>query len=193
MPSGSSMKLTVIVPAFNEEAYLTPTLNSIETAAAYLRTRSNVDIDMIVVDNNSEDETAAIAREKGATVVHEPAQGIARARNTGARHAVVPWPHHRDGPRRHAILSKERLRESRRLRREGVDRRGRRLLLEPQEVRQGRAPHGAVHTKPARTPFLPSLRQVAGVEDPHLDQPSLYRVVPPPEGGLAGWYSDAVR
>ena len=81
------MKLTVIVPAFNEEAYLASTLDSIETAAAYLSTRSNLDIDMIVVDNNSNDRTAAIARGKGATVVHEPVQGIARARNTGARHA----------------------------------------------------------------------------------------------------------
>ena len=42
---------------------------------------------MIVVDNNSEDETTAVAREKGATVVHEPVRGVARARNTGARHA----------------------------------------------------------------------------------------------------------
>ena len=81
------MKLTIIVPAFNEEAYLAATLNSIQTAAARLRARSEVDTDVIVVDNNSNDGTAAVARGKGATVVHEPAQGVARARNTGARHA----------------------------------------------------------------------------------------------------------
>ena len=40
----------------------------------------DVDVELIVVDNNSGD---AIARDK----VHEPVQGIARARNTGARHA----------------------------------------------------------------------------------------------------------
>lgn len=51
-----------------------------------LRARSELDTDVIVVDNNSNDGTAAVARCKGATVVHEPAQGVARARNTGARH-----------------------------------------------------------------------------------------------------------
>ena len=80
-------KLTVIVPAFNEEAYLGPTLDSIQAAAAQLRARSNVYIDTIVVDNKSEDQTAAVAREKGVRVVHEPVQGIARARNAGARRA----------------------------------------------------------------------------------------------------------
>ena len=75
------------MPAFNEEACLPSTLDSIRTAAAHLRGRVNIDIDMIVVDNNSEDETAAVAREMGASTVPEPMQGIARARNTGARHA----------------------------------------------------------------------------------------------------------
>ena len=81
------MKLTIIVPAYNEEAYLPSTLDSIQTAVAHLRTRSKVDIDVIVVDNSSKDKTTAVAQSKGATVVHEPVQSIARARNTGARHA----------------------------------------------------------------------------------------------------------
>ena len=81
------MKLTIIVPAFNEEAYLGWTLDSVQAAAAHLRDRSKVAIDVIVVDNDSEDETAAVARARGAVVVHEPARGIARARNAGARHA----------------------------------------------------------------------------------------------------------
>ena len=77
------MKLSIVVPAFNEEAYLGPTLDSIQTAAQHLPTRSAVDIEIIVVDNNSGDDTAAVARSKGATVVCEPVQGISRARNTG--------------------------------------------------------------------------------------------------------------
>ncbi len=81
------MKLTIIVPAFNEEAYVGPTLDSIQAAEAKLRSASDVDVETIVVDNNSTDSTAAVARAKGATVVLEPVQGIARARNTGARHA----------------------------------------------------------------------------------------------------------
>ena len=82
------MKLTIIVPAFNEEAYLVPTLGSIHAAADHLRARSDVDVDIIVVDNASVDGTAAVARDLGATVVHEPVRGIARARNTGARRAA---------------------------------------------------------------------------------------------------------
>ena len=81
------MKLTIIVPAFNEEAYLPSTLDSIQAAATHPRGRSDVETDIIVVDNNSVDDTAAVARKRGATVIHEPVQGIARARNAGAGHA----------------------------------------------------------------------------------------------------------
>ena len=81
------MKLTIIIPAFNEEAYLPSTLDSIQTSVAHLRSHSDAEIDTIVVDNSSEDATAAVARSKGATVIHEPVQGIARARNAGAGHA----------------------------------------------------------------------------------------------------------
>ena len=81
------MRFSIIVPASNEEAYLGPTLYSIRTAEAHLRNRAGVDIEIVVVDNNSADETAAVAPSKGATVVSEPVQGISRARNAGARHA----------------------------------------------------------------------------------------------------------
>ncbi len=81
------MKLSIIVPAFNEEAYIGPTLDSIQSAASRLQAHSDAEVEAIVVDNNSADSTAAVASAKGATVVHEPVQGIARARNTGARDA----------------------------------------------------------------------------------------------------------
>ena len=74
------MNLTVIVPAFNEEAYLPSTLESVQSAAGYMRTRSDAELDIIVVDNNSDDGTAAVARDEGAAVVHEAGQGVARAR-----------------------------------------------------------------------------------------------------------------
>ena len=85
---GHCLRLTVIVPAFNEEACLAPTLDSVHAASERLRARSRVDIETIVVDNNSNDGTATVARTRGATVIHEPVQGIGRARNTGARHAT---------------------------------------------------------------------------------------------------------
>ena len=80
------MNITVIVPAFNEEAYLATTLDSINAAAACLRSNCSASTEIIVVDNNSTDATANLAASKGAKVVHEQEQGIARARNAGARH-----------------------------------------------------------------------------------------------------------
>ena len=46
-----------------------------------------VGTDIIIVDNGSEDGTAAVGRERGATTVCEPTRGVARARNCGVRHA----------------------------------------------------------------------------------------------------------
>ena len=81
------MRLSIIVPAFNEEAWLPATLDAIEAAATRLLDRADGSVEMIVVDNNSTDRTAAVALQHGAVVIHEPQQGIARSRNAGARHA----------------------------------------------------------------------------------------------------------
>jgi GT2 family glycosyltransferase len=44
----------------------------------------------VVIDNASRDETAAVARERGATVVAEPQPGRARARNRGVAATAAP-------------------------------------------------------------------------------------------------------
>ena len=77
------MKVALVIPAFNEEAHLPATLASAKNALAGL------DVHLIVVDNNSTDNTAKIARENGATVVFEAVNQIARARNAGARYALA--------------------------------------------------------------------------------------------------------
>ena len=81
------MKISIVVPAFNEEAYIESTLKAIQVAASRLHSSSDTDVEVIVVDNNSDDATARIAQEKGARVIREPVQGIGRARNTGASQA----------------------------------------------------------------------------------------------------------
>ena len=78
------MNISVIIPAFNEADYLPATLESIQQASEYLQARADVDVEVIVVDNNSTDDTAAIAGAMGARAVHESVQGIGRARNCGA-------------------------------------------------------------------------------------------------------------
>ena len=81
------VNLTIVVPAFNEEAFLAPTLDAIEAAAAHLRAQACADVETIVSDNNSKDQTADVARAHGAAVVHEPVQNIARACDAGTRHS----------------------------------------------------------------------------------------------------------
>ena len=84
------MKLSVVVPAFNEEALLPESLRSIRAAMGAFDARG-WDAELIVCDNNSTDRTAEIARAAGAKVVFEPVNQIARARNTGARAAGGDW------------------------------------------------------------------------------------------------------
>jgi len=73
-------RVSVIIPAFNEEGSLPDCLDSIQA----LNTAS---LEVIVVDNNSTDRTVHVAETNGARVIPCPAQGIAAARNEGAKHA----------------------------------------------------------------------------------------------------------
>lgn len=84
------MRLSVIIPAFNEEKLLGRCLEAVAVAATEF-TRLGASHEVIVCDNHSTDRTAAVARAGGANVVYEPVQQIARARNTGARAATGDW------------------------------------------------------------------------------------------------------
>ncbi len=84
------MKISAIVPAFNEEKLLAASLAEIQAAAAAFAARG-WEFELIVCDNNSTDQTAAHARAAGAQVVFEPVNQISRARNTGAAAATGDW------------------------------------------------------------------------------------------------------
>lgn len=77
------MLLSVIIPACNEEKCLPRTLDALQAAIASCR----CSVELIVVDNASEDCTAQVAAALGATIVQEPIHNVARVRNTGARSA----------------------------------------------------------------------------------------------------------
>jgi glycosyltransferase involved in cell wall biosynthesis len=84
------VKISIVVPAFNEERLLGESLGRIKSAAnAFVRRGWTVEL--IVCDNNSSDRTAEIARNCGARVVFEPFNQIARARNHGATAASGDW------------------------------------------------------------------------------------------------------
>jgi glycosyltransferase involved in cell wall biosynthesis len=84
------MKISVVVPAFNEERLLGESLAQIKSAAKAFAPRG-WDFELIVCDNNSTDHTPEIARAAGASVVFEPVNQIARARNSGAAAATGDW------------------------------------------------------------------------------------------------------
>ena len=84
------MKISIIVPAFNEEKVLGETLAQIKLASGVF-SKIGWESELIVCDNNSNDRTAEIARAAGATVVFEPVNQISRARNAGAAAATGDW------------------------------------------------------------------------------------------------------
>jgi glycosyltransferase involved in cell wall biosynthesis len=84
------MRVSIIVPAFNEEKLLPASLRAMNAARPAFHERG-WETELIVCDNNSTDRTGDVAREQGARVVFEPINQIARARNCGAAAATGDW------------------------------------------------------------------------------------------------------
>jgi len=83
------MKVSVVIPAFNEEKLLGRCLDSVRTA--FPAAAEGGEYELIVCDNNSSDGTPAAASVGGARVVFEPLNRISGARNTGAAAASGDW------------------------------------------------------------------------------------------------------
>jgi glycosyltransferase involved in cell wall biosynthesis len=71
------LDLSIVVPAFNEALELPALLRSLESVQSSLR------CEVIVVDNGSTDDTAAVARSFNAKVVRSERATVANARNVG--------------------------------------------------------------------------------------------------------------
>ena len=78
------LEYSVIIPAYDEEVLLADTIGSL---CKGMEEMPEIAGEIIVVDNNSSDRTASVARSVGARVVFEPLNQISRARNAGAREA----------------------------------------------------------------------------------------------------------
>ncbi len=74
------MKISVVIPAYNEEKYIKKALSSVMN--------QSVEADeIIVINNNSKDRTKEIALNLGVKVIDEKVQGMTPARNRGFNEA----------------------------------------------------------------------------------------------------------
>lgn len=77
--------VTVVTPVYNRAGVLARALASV-------RAQTLPPADVIVIDDGSSDDTAAVARRAGATVLRHPQSlGSGEARNTGIRAASTRW------------------------------------------------------------------------------------------------------
>jgi glycosyltransferase involved in cell wall biosynthesis len=79
---------SVLIPAYNEEVLIGRVIDGVRGSFASL---PRLTYEIIVCDNNSTDRTAELAAARGAMVVKEPHNQIARARNTAAKSARGKW------------------------------------------------------------------------------------------------------
>ena len=78
------IKVSAIIPAYNEELALPKTLERIGKALSVAACPSEI----IVVDNDSQDRTKQVAESFGANVFPEKEHNIAKVRNTGAKNST---------------------------------------------------------------------------------------------------------
>lgn len=83
MHDATKPKLSLVIPARNEEQYLPALLNSVAEARANYQHGAD-SVEVIVADNGSTDATAPIARQHGCQVIQVEKRVIAAVRNGGA-------------------------------------------------------------------------------------------------------------
>ena len=73
------MKISVIIPAHNEEEQLPGGIDAVKKSAEIC----HCEVEIVVILNRCTDRTEEIAREAGAVIVREEAKNLARIRNAG--------------------------------------------------------------------------------------------------------------
>lgn len=105
-PEGTAPVVSLLIPAYNEEALLPGVLALVHASFAAIGFTA---YEVVVCDNHSTDRTGEVAGRNGAKVVYEEHNQIARARNTAARGASGQWLIFLDAD---TLLSSELLRET---------------------------------------------------------------------------------
>ncbi|MDI6892000.1 MAG: glycosyltransferase [Actinomycetota bacterium] len=79
-------RISLVIPAYNEEKYLGRTLASVLGAVEFYERERGGDVEVIVVDNNSTDKTAEVARRFGVRITPFKAKNqMAAVRNAGVK------------------------------------------------------------------------------------------------------------
>lgn len=80
MPYSPKQKITVLIPCYNEASGIGAVIQSFPLTRI---NKHGFTLEIVVIDNNSTDGTADVARENGATVLSEPKQGKGNAIRLG--------------------------------------------------------------------------------------------------------------
>ena len=85
-PDHNPYRISVVIPAYNIKAYLSRAIDSVLD-------QTLPPDEIIVVDDGSTDETAAVAQQYGSQIryIHQENAGLSAARNTGIRAATCRW------------------------------------------------------------------------------------------------------
>ena len=73
--------VSIVIPTYNEESYLPQCLSALK------HQKYPHPYEIVVVDNNSTDQTIRVAHNYRVKLVHEKRQGVTYAKNTGCHHA----------------------------------------------------------------------------------------------------------
>jgi glycosyltransferase involved in cell wall biosynthesis len=79
--TGASPEVSIVIPAYNEED------NIVKTLLSLCHNHTGKKVEIVVVNNNSSDNTEALVRACGVVCINESRQGITQARNTGLAEA----------------------------------------------------------------------------------------------------------
>ena len=88
------MDFSIVIPAYNEAKYLSSCIEHIK------KQQGGFEFEIIVVDNNSTDETYKIAKDLDVRVIKETVQGVGQARKTGTEMAQGKYILHIDADTR---------------------------------------------------------------------------------------------
>jgi len=83
----NSQGISIVIPAYNEEAFLPVTLGSVREAIQLFERSMEHPAEIVVINNNSTDRTREVAETLGARVIFHEKRNISSVRNAGIRHA----------------------------------------------------------------------------------------------------------